>query len=98
MLSRGVLIPLLTLCCAFAETPAKPKCEARNRGELWPPVNLRDSCHALEMCTRDVWKYRWEPLTVSISQLAPGAKHKTTCEANHVDVVAPADRARPATP
>ena len=34
------------------------------------------------MCTLHVWKYRWEPVTVSVSRWARDAKRRTACESS----------------
>ncbi len=75
------LIVLLVPCMAAAEN-AKPQCNAKNRGSLWPaqantdPAAARKAlrCGELQMCTAGTWKYRWEPMTVSLSQLTTGVR------------------------
>jgi hypothetical protein len=74
------LVVLLVPCLA-AEN-AKPQCNAKSRGTLWPaqantdPAAARKAlrCGELQMCTAGTWKYRWEPMTVSVSQLATGVR------------------------
>ncbi len=78
---RLLLIPLLMQVSGWARQPEKPPCNEHNRGAVWPARANRDACHAVEMCTLNVWKYRWEPVTVPISRLAKDSKRKSACEA-----------------
>ena len=77
---RWLLIPLAALAYCFAQQPEKPPCNAQNRGKLWPEGNARTACTGIEMCTMNVWKYRWEPVTLSVSRLAKDPKLRTSCE------------------
>ena len=75
-----VLVAFGTVC--FAEEARRPPCNARNHGRLWPEQANSDRdfaqragrCGELLMCTVGVWKYRWQPLTVHVSQLGKGFK------------------------
>lgn len=80
---RLLLISAVTLlgCAAQQSEKPKPPCNARNRGQLWPEPKDRDACHPVEMCTEHRWKYRWQPLTVDVSQLSKDPKVKSACEA-----------------
>ena len=77
----SVLLVLLAFPC-FPQDARKPSCNARNRGRLWPEQANTDRdfarraarCGELEMCTRGVWRYGWQPLTVHVSQLGRGRK------------------------
>jgi len=75
---RVLLISTVTLVSSVAQPAAKPRCNAHHSGDLWPAHP--DACHPLEMCTLDVWKYRWERVTVDVSQLGKDGKRKTGCE------------------
>jgi hypothetical protein len=56
--------------CYAEESPAKPACNARTRGKLWPEKAGRHSLAGpIEMCALRLWRYRWEQLTVDVSQL-----------------------------
>jgi hypothetical protein len=84
---RWILISAVVLGCGMGQqtgTP-KPRCNASNRGSLWPPVHERDACHPVELCTLEVWKYRWVPVTVSVSQLAKDSKHRSPCKSSAVE-------------
>ena len=83
MLMRWLAIALLTAACSQGNEPRKPPCNARNRGELWPKSTDRSDQRPIEMCTLNVWKYHWEQVTVSISQLAKDADRKGEHEAAH---------------
>ena len=65
----------LVLGCALAEPPPRPPCNARNQGMMWPEARPRDACTEVQVCTRQVWRYRWQPATVDVSRLAKGARH-----------------------
>ena len=81
---RWLLVPAMTLCC-LSHAAEKPPCNARNKGEVWPPPGARSAGRPLEMCTLNVWKYRWELVTVPVSQLAKNPKHKAKPDAAQPD-------------
>src|SRR5438067_1643355 len=57
-------------CCAEDPPSAKPVCNARTRGKLWPEKAARHSLAGpIEMCAVRLWRYRWEQLTVDVAQL-----------------------------
>lgn len=64
---------LLLLLLAGAHS-VKPACTAELRSSLWPDKAARDSRTPIEMCVRKHGSYRWQPLTVDISQLRAAAK------------------------
>jgi hypothetical protein len=76
---RLLLISAVSLVCCFAQQPDKPVCNKKNQGALWPAPGEADACHPVEMCSLDVWKYRWEPVTVDVSQLAKDRKRRPAC-------------------
>ena len=76
---RFVLIPVLVQFCAWAEAPARPVCAKQTRGEIWR-AHTHSPCESVEICTLSVWKYKWEPATVSFSQLARDRKHRVACD------------------
>ena len=94
MLAKPVVVSILMQVCAWAQA-AKPPCNGHNLGDLWPARDAHDSCRAVEMCVLNVWKYRWEPVTEPISQLAKGAKHGTSCETARGTARAPAEQSEP---
>ncbi len=77
-----LVIPMLlaTACCAQDLPPAtsaemaKPACTAQTRGKLWPEKTSRANGVPIEICVQKLWKYRWEQLTVDISQLRANYK------------------------
>jgi hypothetical protein len=79
---RWLLISFVAVGCAWAGEPEKPRCNAQHRGELWPATATPGSDQSLQMCTLDVWKYRWEPVTVSVSQLSKERKREKASKAN----------------
>ncbi len=75
----SVLMVAVTLAaCCFAREDEKPRCTAKLRGQFWPEQANSDPglvsrlirTGQLEICTVRVWRHRWEPLTVTVSQLA----------------------------
>jgi hypothetical protein len=92
---RWMFIPMLMLACGWAQEPPKPRCNAQQRGRLWPEGAARSTCGQIEICTLSVWKYRWEPITVHVSQLAKDPKRRSACEAAQLSGAVPADRSRP---
>jgi hypothetical protein len=55
----------------------KPRCNEHNQGRFWPEAAnvsanaLRTAARdgSLEMCSAVWWKYKWEPVTVSVRTL-----------------------------
>lgn len=80
----ALAIPLSGLCLAGQD--GKPRCSAKLRGRYWPEQANSDARLAvtlarsgqLEMCAARVWKYRWETLTVHVSQLAKEREQKVS--------------------
>ena len=96
-------IPILITMSCYAESPspAKPVCNAQTRGKLWPENTARHAATApIELCSMRRWRYRWEQLTVDVTQLrakaatvkAPVSSMETGVDKTDVDktVVAPA--------
>jgi hypothetical protein len=73
---RWILTLLLPAAACLAEE-AKPPCNARNQGRLWPARAETDGafarraarCGELELCALAGWRYRWQRVTVHVSQL-----------------------------
>jgi hypothetical protein len=86
MRSWWILIQSITLGYCLAQQPVKPKppCNAQNRGQIWPAHNQRDACQPVEMCTLNVWKYRWTSVTVPVWQLAKDPKRKSVCKSTQL--------------
>jgi hypothetical protein len=68
-------IALFTLWGAmcFARQDPKPACNAKMQGQFWPAEANSDrqairrlyQSGELEMCSLEVWKYRWEHISVN---------------------------------
>ena len=73
---RSIFTVAACVICIAGESE-KPQCNSRRQGELWPRVANVDSalraklnhCGQLEMCSFRVWRYRWMPVSVNVSQL-----------------------------
>ena len=72
---------LLGATLAWCQPPPTPRpaCNAANRGRFWPEQANHDP-HAihklaqsgeLELCTLDVWKHRWQKMSVNARQAKP---------------------------
>jgi hypothetical protein len=74
--SGWLVIPILvaTACGAQDAEPVKPACNAQTQGKLWPEKTSWGNGAPIEICATKYWKFRWEQLTVDISQLK--ARHK----------------------
>ncbi|MBZ5609745.1 MAG: hypothetical protein LAP38_15905 [Acidobacteriia bacterium] len=75
------------LGCVAADDP-KPACNQQNAGQMWPEAANHDAaarsklarCGELQICTRTVWRYRWESVTVRLDQLPGGSKFRKPAE------------------
>jgi hypothetical protein len=85
---KWLLIPVVMWVCAWGRDAEKPRCDAQHRGELWP-ADVRHGEGAQQMCTLDVWRYRWEPVTVSVSQLGKERKHEERAAPRSLPVASP---------
>jgi hypothetical protein len=75
--SHLFLIPVFLAAACFAEdaTPAKPECNAENLHKIWPEKTSRRPGAPVEICVeKHHLRYRWQPLTVDISELRALAK------------------------
>jgi hypothetical protein len=77
MQDMRLVIPILLAasCCSSGAEPAKPVCNAQTRGKLWPET-ARVSGTPIEICSKVHRKYRWQQLTVDISQLKGAPRRK----------------------
>jgi hypothetical protein len=65
----------------FSADPARPACNKKTAGKYWPEAANHDhkaftklaKCGELQMCFRDIWRYKWEFLTVRLDQLRGGS-------------------------
>ena|ERR1700691_3763130 len=69
-----ILILVATTCGAQDAEPVKPACNVPTQGKLWPEKTSRGNGVPIEICAARFWNFRWEQLTVDVSQLK--AKHK----------------------
>ena len=79
-----LLLALLaaTAAAGACSEPPRQSCNAATRGRFWPePANTDRAyarraaqCGELRMCTRGLWRHRWERLSVHISQLSGDAR------------------------
>jgi hypothetical protein len=78
-----LLLALLAAAAAagVCSEPPRQSCNSATRGQLWPePANTDRAfarraaqCGELRMCTKGLWRHRWERLSVHISQLSGDA-------------------------
>ena len=68
---------LLTVpCSAQSVQTGKPACNEKARGRLWPEKTSHGAAVPIEICAPKGWKYRWQQLTVDVSQLRASATPK----------------------
>ena len=91
MCLKWMLIPLLATLPGLAQELPKPPCNARNHGMLWSGGHAPDARGPIELCALNVWKYRWEPLTVDASRASKDRKSKSQGDKERV----PAAESRP---
>ena len=80
MLFRIYVATVVCIGLGFGAEDPKPACNELTAGKLWPDAANQDAklrkrlarCGELELCTRGVWRYRWEALTVRLDQLRGG--------------------------
>jgi hypothetical protein len=83
-----VIVLYWLLAQTDAAKPERPACTSANQGELWPPEANQDRklasklarCGELAMCTRTIWRYHWDSLTVRADQLSPRANFRKPAE------------------
>jgi hypothetical protein len=69
---------LLLVATHTVEAGKRPACNAAHQGELWPAeANVSTQAARefyqrgeLEMCSLDVWKYKWQRLSVNVRELS----------------------------
>ena len=87
-------ILMVTACCADDINPAaKPACNAQNENKLWPEKTSKGTGVPIEICVTKYWGYRWEQLTVDVSQLK--GKHKAAGTATTGPVTRASNAATP---
>jgi hypothetical protein len=78
----ATLLALAASARIWGAAPDRPACNKHNAGQMWPNAANHDHqlvsklarCGELQMCVRDVWRYRWTPLTVRLDQLRGGQR------------------------
>jgi len=73
---RLMLVPVLMgiSCWAQDDEAQKPVCNSENHGMFWP-THISGHDHVpVEMCSVHLWKYKWRPLTVDVSDFVKSAK------------------------
>jgi len=65
---------------SWADSSARPPCNAHNRGAVWPTAREGDNRQPAQVCTLNVWKYRWQTVTVSVSDLVKKSRHAAPSE------------------
>jgi hypothetical protein len=74
---KWLALLLLATAACYAEEPKKPRCNGKSEGLFWPEEANTDRiaagrlsrCGALEVCVLRGWRYKWQPLSVHVSQL-----------------------------
>jgi hypothetical protein len=77
-----LIVPLFATVSCFAQSAVhseteKPACTERIRGKLWPEKAARTARVPVEICAPKRWKYRWQQITIDVSQLRNVTKRKT---------------------
>jgi hypothetical protein len=77
-------IPVLLVVPALLAVPSpaqgaesvKPVCNAKARGRLWPEKTSHGAAVPIEICAPKGFGYRWQQVTVDVSQLRADAVEK----------------------
>jgi hypothetical protein len=69
-----ILIFVATASGAPDTKAVKPACNAQTKGKIWPENTSRGNGVPIEICATRFWRFRWEQLTVDVSQLKAGHK------------------------
>src|SRR5450631_1658266 len=71
-------VPLLLAgpLCSQSPDTTKPVCPEKTRRKLWPEKTSRGADVPIEICVPKGWRYRWQQLTIDVSQLKAAAKRK----------------------
>ncbi len=71
---------LAVVCCASLAAQEPPRCGQSLRGTFWPEEangsrearQHAPNCGELKICTRGLWRFRWEPVGIPYWRLAGG--------------------------
>lgn len=94
MMRIAPLVLMLGLAAgAAAQDTERPACDQARRGQLWPSGANQDRtalkqalhCGELKICSRGLWKFRWEAVGVPMWQLA-GQQAPAACQLNSQNV------------
>jgi hypothetical protein len=72
----AALLPAASLAATAGQPAAKPRCSARIQGQFWPEEANHDrdlmrkmvQSGDLEVCSLQVWKYRWKPVSINVAR------------------------------
>jgi hypothetical protein len=76
----------------FAGENRRPVCNAKVQGQFWPEEANSDRDAArrlyqsgeLEMCSLQVWKYKWEHISVNVRDLGKSKRTAASSPARHL--------------
>ena len=88
-MKKLLLLCFLPAVLVWAQETPRPACNALHQGKFWPEAANTDpaaarraaQCGQLEMCTLQVWRYKWKALTVHVARSAnsePSTDRKCT--------------------
>lgn len=69
-----LLIPVLAVVQLGADEVKKPPCTEATQGRVWVERSEQGRPVRTEVCSLEVWRYRWTQVTVQASEL--GKKRK----------------------
>jgi hypothetical protein len=75
-----MLIPVLAMIQMSAAEPVKPACTKTTQGHVWVERNDEGRTVHTEVCSLEVWRYRWRQVTVHASELGKKGKDPKTGE------------------
>ena len=71
---RLLLIPVLAVVQLGAEEGKRPPCTEATQGRVWVERSVQGRLVRTEVCSLEVWRYRWKQVTVQASELAKKGK------------------------
>ena len=78
VLTRLLLIPVLAVVQLGAEEAKKPACTEATQGHVWVERSEQGRPVRTEVCSLEVWRYRWRQVTVHASELGKKRKAEKT--------------------
>ncbi len=73
---RLLLIPVVLAGYILAADAQKPACTQATQGQVWIERAEHGAPVRAEVCTLQVWRYRWEPATVHVTELPKRQKER----------------------